>query len=188
MRKKKSTQQLVGIERVTDRSVLTAGGELTFYLVQPTNLNVLPEAGVRGRVTALLSVLKGMAEVEMLALDSKESFQDNRLFYRQRMEQEENSAIRALLAQDRRHLDDVQTMMASSRQFCFVLRRRKTDGAINFTTVAQQLRDSGFAVQRAKGQVLLELLAIYFEQDATHEVFDLVDGARWLTAETEVCP
>ena len=32
---------------------------------------------------------------------------------------------------------------------------------------------------------LLELLAIYFEQDATHESFDLVDGARWLTTETE---
>ena len=185
MRKKKSTQQLVSIERVTDSSVLTAGGELTFYLVQPTNLNVLPESGVRTRVTALLNVLKTSAEVELLALDSKESFQDNRLFYRQRMEQEENSAIRALLAQDRRHLDDVQTMMASSRQFCFVLRRRKTDSAINFTTVEQQLRDSGFTVQRAEGQVLLELLAIYFEQDATHEVFDLVDGARWLTAEME---
>jgi len=33
---------------------------------------------------------------------------------------------------------------------------------------------------------LLELLAIYFEQDATHEVFSFVDGAQWLTAETEV--
>ena len=82
MRKKKSTQQLVGIESVTDSSVLTAGGELTFYLVQPTNLNVLPESGVRTRVTALLNVLKTSAEVELLALDSKESFQDNRLFYR----------------------------------------------------------------------------------------------------------
>lgn len=79
-------------------------------------------------------------------------------------------------------------MMASSRQFCFVLRRRMTDGAINLATVEQQLRDSGFAVLRAEGQKLLELLAIYFEQDATHEVFDLVDGAHWLTAEMEVCP
>ena len=26
------------------------------------------------------------------------------------------------------------------------------------------------------------------KQDATHEVFDLVDGARWLAAEAEVCP
>ena len=48
-----------------------------------------------------------------------------------------------------------------------------------------QLRDSGFTVRRVEGAELLELLAIYFEQDATHEVFDLVDGARWLTAETE---
>lgn len=188
MRKKKSTRQLVGIESIADSSVQTADGELSFYFVQPTNLNVLPEAGVRGRVTALLSVLKGMAEVELLALDSKESFQDNRLFYRQRMEQESNPAIRVLLTQDRRHLDDVQTMMASSRQFCFMLRCRKTDGAINLATVEQRLRDSGFAVQRAEGQALLERLAIYFEQDATHEVFDLVDGARWLATEAEVCP
>lgn len=183
--RKKSTQQLVGIESVTGSSVLTAGGELTFFFAQPTNLNVLPEAGVRTRVTALLNVLKASAEMELLALDSKESYQDNRLYYRYRTEEEYNPAIRALLAQDRRHLDDVQTMMASSRQFCFVLRRRMTDGTINLATVEQQLRDSGFAVLRAEGQKLLELLAIYFEQDATHEVFDLVDGARWLTAEME---
>ena len=185
MRKKKSTQQLVGIESVTDSSVLTAGGELTFYLVQPTNLNVLPELGVRTRVTALLNVIKTSAEMELLALDAKESYQDNCLYYRRRTEEEGNPAIRALLALDRRHLDDVQTMMASSRQFCFVLRRRKTDGAINLTTVEQRLRDSGFTVRRVEGTELLELLAIYFEQDATHEVFDLVDGARWLTAEME---
>lgn len=184
MRKKKSTQQLVGIESVTDSSVLTAGGELTFYLVQPTNLNVLPESGVRTRVTALLNVIKASAEMELLALDAKESYQDNRLYYRRRAE-EGNPAIRTLLAQDRRHLDDVQTMMASSRQFCFVLRRRKTDSAINLATVEQRLRDSGFTVRRVEGAELLELLAIYFEQDATHEAFDLVDGARWLTAETE---
>lgn len=78
-------------------------------------------------------------------------------------------------------------MMASSRQFCFVLRRRKTDGAINLATVEQRLRDSGFTVRRVEGAELLELLAIYFEQDATHEVFDLIDGARWLTAEVEAC-
>lgn len=76
-------------------------------------------------------------------------------------------------------------MMASSRQFCFVLRRRKTDGAINLATVEQRLRDSGFTVRRVEGAELLELLAIYFEQDATHEVFDLIDGAHWLTAEME---
>lgn len=183
--RKKSTRQLVGIENITAGGVQTADGGLAFYLVQPTNLNVLPEQGVRVRVMALLNVLKAMAEIELLALDSKESFQDNRQFYRQRLEQEGNPAIRRLLAQDRQHLDDTQTMMASSRQFCFALRRRKTDGAINLATVEQRLRDSGFTVRRVERTELLELLAIYFEQDATHEVFDLVDGARWLTAEME---
>lgn len=81
MKKKKSTRQLVGIESMTDSSVLTAGGELTFYLVQPTNLNVLPESGVRTRVTALLNVLKTSAEMELLALDAKESYQDMRRLY-----------------------------------------------------------------------------------------------------------
>lgn len=182
--RKKSTRQLVGIEDITAGGVQTADGELTFYLVQPTNLNVLPEQGVRSRVMALLNVLKAMAEIELLALDSKESFQDNRQFYRQRLEQDGNPAIRRLLAQDRQHLDDTQAMMASSREFCFVLRQRKTDGAVHYAVV-EQLRDSGFAVRRAEGQKLLELLAIYFEQDATHESFDLVDGAQWLTTETE---
>ena len=41
------------------------------------------------------------------------------------------------------------------------------------------------AATRVEGTELLELLAIYFEQDATHEVFDLIDGAHWLTAEME---
>ena len=50
-------------------------------------------------------------------------------------------------------------MMASSREFCFVLRQRKTDGAVHYAAVEQQLRDSGFAVRRAEGQKLLALHA-----------------------------
>ena len=167
MSRKKSTRQLIGIDDIKNGSVVTADGELAFYFVHPSNLNVLPEQGVRAKVQELLGVLKGMAELELVALDSKESFQDNRQFYRQ-------------------HLDSVQTTMASSREFCFVLRRRKTDGTMNYASLEQQFRDCGFVVQRAEGQRLLELLAIYFEQDATHEVFSFVDGAQWLTAETEV--
>lgn len=40
-------------------------------------------------------------------------------------------------------------------------------------------------VRRVEGTELLELLALCFEQDATHEAFDLIDGAHWLTAEME---
>ena len=82
MSRKKSTRQLIGIDDITNGSVVTTDGELAFYFVHPSNLNVLPEQGVRAKVQELLGVLKGMAELELLALDSKESFQDNRQFYR----------------------------------------------------------------------------------------------------------
>lgn len=160
MSRKKSTRQLIGIDDIKNGSVVTADGELAFYFVHPSNLNVLPEQGVRAKVQELLGVLKGMAELELLALDSKESFQDNRQFYRQRLEEEDMPAIRGLLVQDRQHLDSVQTTMASSREFCFVLRRRKTDGTMNYASLEQQFRDCGLVVQRAEGQRLLELLAI----------------------------
>ena len=89
MSRKKSTRQLIGIDDIKNGSVVTADGELAFYFVHPSNLNVLPEQGVRAKVQELLGVLKGMAELELLALDSKESFQDNRQFYRQRLEEED---------------------------------------------------------------------------------------------------
>ncbi len=93
-------RQLIGIDDIKNGSVVTADGELAFYFVHPSNLNVLPEQGVRAKVQELLGVLKGMAELELLALDSKESFQDNRQFYRQRLEEEDMPAIRGLLVQE----------------------------------------------------------------------------------------
>ena len=95
-RKPPSTRQLLGIDQITRRSIKTPHGELFFFILRPSNLTVLPESIVRRRITDLLNVLKGTAEVELLALDSKESFQDNRSFYRKRLEEETNPAIRAL--------------------------------------------------------------------------------------------
>ena len=186
LRQRQTTRQLMGVTHLTEHGAVCGRDELLFYLLRPDNLSILSPEGIRGRVRALTGLLQGMASLELLALDSKESFQDNRQFYRQRLEAEDMPAIRGLLVQDRQHLDSVQTTMASSREFCFVLRRRKTDGTMNYASLEQQFRDCGFVVQRAEGQRLLELLAIYFEQDATHEVFSFVDGAQWLTAETEV--
>ena len=46
------------------------------------------------RIYALLNVVKGQAEIEMLALNSKESFERNKAFYRERQSQEELPAVR----------------------------------------------------------------------------------------------
>ena len=94
-----------------------------------------------------------------------------------------NPALRALLVQDSRHLDDVQTLMALARVFGLVLRQRQ-DGSFSesyLANVEKQISDSGFTVHRAGEQELRELLAVYFEQDVSHDVYDRVDGERYVT-------
>jgi hypothetical protein len=41
-KKKESTQELLGIEAITDYGISTKQGELVFFAVAPTNLSVLP--------------------------------------------------------------------------------------------------------------------------------------------------
>ena len=161
-----SAQQLLGIDEITERSIRTPNGELVYLILKPSNLNVL----------------KGMAEVEILATDSKESYQDNRSFYRKRLEEETNPAIRALLEADCVHLDSVQTSMASARTFCLILRQRGEGGFTEsyLANVEKHLSDNGFTVHRANEQELQELLAVYYEQDVSHEVYDSVDGERYV--------
>ena len=115
--REQSTRQLMGIDDITDYGIATRMGELVFFIIKPTNISVLPDAGVGARIYALLNVVKGMAEIEMLALNSKESFENNKAFYRQRANEEELPVIRKLLEQDSKHLDRIQVLMASSREF-----------------------------------------------------------------------
>lgn len=98
-----STRQLMGIESIKDHCIATRMGDLVFFIIKPTNISVLPDSGVTARIYALLNVVKGLAEIEMLALNSKESFEDNKRFYASRMEAEELPALRRLLEQDSSH-------------------------------------------------------------------------------------
>ena len=121
LRQRQSTRQLMGISQLTQHGIRTSEGELVFYLIKPDNLSVLSEDGIRGRVMALTRLLCTMSQVQMLALDSRESFRRNKDWYRLRMEQEDLPAIRELLRQDSVHLDDIQAGTASAREFAIVL-------------------------------------------------------------------
>ena len=108
LRQQQSTRALMGIRRLTDHGVVTAGGERVFYLIRPDNLSVLSPDGVRLRVAALTNLLRANPVLELLALDSRESFQSNQMFYRARLEEEPVPEIRALLQKDLEHLDTIE--------------------------------------------------------------------------------
>ena len=119
----RSTRQLMGIEEIKNYCIATRMGNLVFFIIKPTNISVLPDSSISARIYALLNVVKGQAEIEMLALNSKESFERNKDFYRERLSQEELPAVRRLLEQDSKHLDRIQVLMASSRESGCVVNR-----------------------------------------------------------------
>ncbi len=68
-KKKESTQELLGIEAITDYGISTKQGELIFFSVAPTNLSVLPADSIDARINALLNIIKGYDGIEMIATD-----------------------------------------------------------------------------------------------------------------------
>ena len=183
-RQKQSTRQLIGTKAVTDHSLVTYGhGELVYFIIKPTNISVLSEASIAARIYALMTVLKGQAELEFLCLNSRENFEDNKAFLRQRMEQEDNPAVRKLLEQDQIHLDRIQVQMATAREFLVIIRLRNEKESEVFPflgRIEKNLRDQGFSVKRSDKEDVKRILAVYFEQNVTTEKFEDFDGERWI--------
>ena len=183
-RQKLSTRQLIGTKDITDYSLVTYNhGELVYFIIKPSNISVLSEASLSARIYALMTVLKGMAEIEMCCLNSRENFEDNKRFLRSRMEQENNPAIRKLLEADLSHLDHIQVQMATAREFFIIMRLRNEKENEVFpylNRIEKTLREQGFSVKRAKNGDIKRILAVYFEQNVTTEKFEDFDGERWV--------
>ena len=183
LRQRQNTRQLMGIGQLTRHGAKTAGGELVFFMIKPDNLSVLSGEGIRGRIKNLTDLLCATQEVRLLALDSRESFQRNKDWYRRRMETEELPAIRELLRKDAAHLDEIQAATASAREFALVYRlgpQESGEDVGRLRQTEQALRDLGFHARLAEEQDVKRLLAVYYQQDVTTERFDDFDGERWL--------
>jgi hypothetical protein len=183
-KQKLSTRQLINTKAITDYSLLTYGhGELVYFIIKPTNISVLSEASIAARIYALMTVLKGMAEIEMLCLNSRENFEDNKRFLRNRIEQEDNPTVRKILEADLTFLDRIQVQMATAREFLIVIRLRdeKPNEVFPYLNrIEKTLREQGFSVKRAEKEDIKRILAVYFEQNVTNEKFEDFDGERWV--------
>ena len=64
---KNGTRSLMGIDELTGHSIETPMGELVFYIIQPTNIGVLPESSITARVRGLQGLLSGQTDWELMA-------------------------------------------------------------------------------------------------------------------------
>ena len=183
-KQRQATRQLINTRVITDYSLQTYGhGELVYFIIKPSNISVLSEASISARIYALMTVLKGMAEIEMCCLNSRENFEDNKRFLRSRVEQEDNPAVRKLLEADLTFLDRIQVQMATAREFLIIIRLRDEKESEVFpylNRIEKTLREQGFSVKRAGKEDIKRLLAVYFEQNVTTERFEDFDGERWI--------
>lgn len=181
LRQRQSTRQFMGIDQLTEHGAKTPHGELAFFLIRPDNLSVLSGEVIQGRVRALMELLRGTDAVRLLALDSRESFTQNKAWYQKRLEEEPNPAIRELLQRDKLHLDMIQTTTASAREFAlaYTLERQGNESVeVQLSRMAKDIRDRGFHVRLAGEQDIKRLLAVYYQQDVTTEYFETIDGER----------
>lgn len=179
LRQQESTRQLMNIRKIGQHGLRTPEGWRNIFLVKPDNLTVLSESDILARVKALTDLLQGVEQMEILALDSRESFQRNKDYYAARLEQETSPALRELLRQDMAHLDRIQATAASSREFALIFeggRQTEEDALTQLTAMEKHIKDSGFHVRMANTEDIKRLLAVYYQQDVTTEAFENYDG------------
>lgn len=176
-----STRQLMGVTEITEYSLKTASSEAAFFSIKPCNISILSEKSLSGKIYSLMSVLKGVAEIEFLCLNSRESFEGNKNHLKALAKKEENPAVRKLLEQDAQYLDHIQAMTATAREFLLIVRIRGLKDKEIFSylnRIEKTLNENGFFARRYSGEDIKTLLAVYFEQNVVTEKFENFDGER----------
>lgn len=178
-KKKNGVQALVGLERFTRYGVKTDKAELVLFAVEPTNISVLSAANVEIKIHSLMTALSVIPELELIATDSAERFDDNKAYIRKRLQSEQNESVRKLLEADYSFLDEIQLEMSSARQFMFAVRfkREKPEQIFNAVNrVEKTLTDHGFAARRMSKPEIKRMLALYFGSSIAGDEIPDIEG------------
>lgn len=186
---KKSTREEIGAVNIEPNGVETNKNDfLVYFLVQPDNIAVLSETVVRTKIMALSGVIKGYDCIEFSCINSRENFDSNKNFYKERLEKEHSQKVRELLEKDIAHLDRVQIQTASAREFLFILRFKNynfesNDVQTGISRMEKLLKDEGFTSRLAAKDDIKRLYAVYYVQNITQIYFDDYDGERFVRSD-----
>lgn len=177
-----STQALLGVKGFSRNGIQTNGhGEIVFYLVSPTNISVLSRAAVAQKVKHLMTLLSAQPDLEIVCIDARENFDDNKLYLDERINDEPNGKIRELLMKDKTFLDDIQVQMSTAREFLFLVRLRNESDEESFSRlnrIEKCINEQGFNCRRADKDDTKRVIARYFGVKTTDTVIDDHDGDK----------
>lgn len=178
-RKNNAVQSLIGFERFSRFGVKTDKAEIAFFSVEPTNISVLSAASIDTKIRYLMTLLSTIPDLEIIALDSCECFDSNKIYVKNRLESEQNESVRKLLQFDYSFLDEIQAEMSSARQFMFAIRFRREIEEQIFNTinrVDKAISEHGFAARRMTKPEIKRMLALYFGTSISGEEIPDIEG------------
>lgn len=182
-RKNNAVQGLIGFERFTRFGVKTDKAEIAFFSVEPTNISVLSAANIDTKIRYLMTLLSTVPDLEIIALDSCECFDSNKIYVKDRLQNEQNEGVRKLLEFDYSFLDEIQAEMSSARQFMFAIRfrREKDEQIFNIINrVDKAITEHGFAARRMTKPEIKRMLALYFGTSISGEEISDIEGEEYM--------
>lgn len=178
-KKKNSVQKLIGFENFTKYGIKTDKAEIAFFSVEPTNISVLSAANIDVKIHHLMMLLSTIPDLEILALDSCECFDTNKMYVKKRLQTEQNEAVRKLLQSDYEFLDEIQSEMSSARQFMFAIRFRREKDEQIFNTinrVGKAISEHGFSARKMTKPEIKRMLALYFGTSISGDEIPDIEG------------
>lgn len=177
---KLSTRQMLGVKSFSRNGLQTEShGEIVYFLIKPTNISVLSRASVGQKVKQLMQLLTVQPDMEIICLDARENFDDNKLYLDARQQQETNPCIRDLLERDKVFLDEIQVQMSTAREFLFAVRVRSGSEEQAFSTlnrIEKSITEQGFDCTRAQKEDVKRILSRYFGVNTDETQLDDHDG------------
>ena len=188
-KKLKSTRELINARTISDDSLkLFNDDEIVFFIIQPQNLSVMSQENIGAKIFSLTNVLKGLADMEMICLNSRDNFEDNKIFIKRRISEETDQVIINLLKKDLYHLDQIQTQTATSRLFLLAVRIKLNDQVETVPLIhriEKLIKLQNLQVEKANKEQIKNMLAVYFEQNVTSDQFEDYEGMRWYPNDIE---
>ena len=177
-----STQALLGVKGFSRNGIQTNGhGEIVFYMVSPTNISVLSRVAVAQKVKHLMTLISAQPDLEIVCIDARENFDDNKLYLDERFNDEPNGRIRELLLKDKTFLDDIQVQMSTAREFLFLVRLRNESDEESFSRlnrIEKCINEQGFNCRRADKDDTKRVIARYFGVRTVDEAIEDHDGDK----------
>ena len=175
-----STQAMLGVKSFSRNGIQTDGhGEIVFFLVKPTNISVLSRISIGLKILKLKQLLAVQPDLEIICLDARENFDDNKLYLDARLEDEESARVRDLLERDKVFLDEIQVQMSTAREFLFAVRLRGGSDEQSFSTlnsIERSINEQGFNCRRAEKDDVKRILSRYFGINTDEKQLDDHDG------------